>query len=272
MPVRPRSGLSTRVGGAVRDDGFMMVAILIGMAVAAILMTAALPKWGQQTQRARDEELIFRGEQYARAIVLYMMKNRGAYPPTIDILVEQKYLRKKWKDPITNDDFALVGFGLVNLPGPGSSTPVGGQSPTPVGGQTPTPAGGGRSQGGGPAQLGASGQQPGISGVRSKSSATSIKIYQQQQQYNYWQFDASLIAGKMGINMAQLLGQGQGGRGPQGQPGRGGQQGGPGGGGVPGGRGGQGGGPGRVGGPGGDARGATPPPVTGRVGRGGGLD
>ena len=74
----------------------------------AIMMTVALPKWRQQTQRAREEELIFRGEQYARAIVLYMVKNRGAYPPSIDILVEQRYLRKKWKDPITNDDFALV--------------------------------------------------------------------------------------------------------------------------------------------------------------------
>src|SRR5512141_3031257 len=151
MTVRLRSRRSTRAGGAVRDDGFMMVAILIGMGVAAILMTAALPSWRQQTQRVREEELIFRGEQYARAIVLYMVKNRGAYPPTIDALVEQKCLRKKWKDPVTNDDFALVGFGLVNLPGPGSSTPVGGQSPAPVGGQSPTPAGSGRNQGAGPA-------------------------------------------------------------------------------------------------------------------------
>src|SRR5512147_1805240 len=206
----PRSGARrTRPRRAAEDAGFMMVAILIGMAIAAIMMTVALPKWGQQTQRAREEELIFRGEQYARAIVLYMVKNRGAYPPSIDILVEQKYLRKKWKDPITNDDFALVGVGLVNLPGPGASAPVGGQ--------TPTPAGSGRSQGAGPVQLGGTSQQPGINGVRSKSSATSIKIYQQQQQYNYWQFDAALIAPKMGVSIAALQAQGRGGQG--GQPG-----------------------------------------------------
>ena len=56
------------------DRGFMMVAILIGMGVAAIMMTAAVPKWIQQVQRTREEELIFRGEQYARALALYAVK------------------------------------------------------------------------------------------------------------------------------------------------------------------------------------------------------
>ena len=54
-----------------RDRGFAMVALLIGMSVAAIWMTAALPAWRQQAQRQKEEDLIFRGEQYARAIVLY---------------------------------------------------------------------------------------------------------------------------------------------------------------------------------------------------------
>ena len=101
--------------------------------------------------------------------------------------------------------------------------------------------------------------------MRSTSTATSIKVYQQQQQYNLWQFDASLIAPKMGVN--NLNGnaqQGQGGRqGGQGQqPGgaRGGQQGG-----APGGQ------PGRGGVGTGPGRGGATPPTTGpgRVGRGG---
>jgi len=247
-----RPGTPTvREGRVSPDAGFMMVAILIGMGVAAIMMTVALPSWRQQVQRTREEELIFRGEQYARAIMLYNVKNRGTYPPSIDVLVSQHYLRKKWKDPVTNDDFALVGVGIINLPGPGQSTPVGGQTPTPAGG---------RSQGGASA-VGGTGQ-PGITGVRSKSTATSIKVYQQQQQYNLWQFDAALIAQKMGINMNA-------------NPQQGGRQGGQG---QPGGRGQQGGGPGvgpgqgnRGGGTGPGRGGTTPPatpPVTGR-GRGG---
>lgn len=256
------------------DGGFMMVAILIGMGVAAIMMTAALPSWRQQVQRTREEDLIFRGEQYARAIVLYQIKNRCARPPSIDVLVSQHYLRKKWKDPVTNDDFDLVGVGIVNMPGQGPLTPVGS---TPVGQSSTPQAGGGSSRGGstpvgqagqsgatrgGGAPIAASGQQPGITGVRSKSSGTSIKVYQQQQQYNSWQFDATLMAQKMNINLTAVCNpQQQGGRqGGPGQPGagRGGQQGG----GV-----GPGGQPARGGtGPG---RGGTPPapPATG-VGRG----
>ena len=256
LPASPRSGLWRATAAGPRDAGFMMVAILIGMGVAAIMMTAALPSWRQQVQRTREEELIFRGEQYARAIVLYYLKNNGTYPASIDVLVSQHFLRKKWKDPVTNDDFALVGVGIINLPGAGTSTPVGGQTPVAAGSST------GR---GGASAVGGTGQ-PGITGVRSKSPDTSIKIYQQQQQYNLWQFDASLIAPKMGVNLNAAR-QGQGGQGgrPGQTPGQGGR-GGVGGADRPaGGRGGQGGtGPGRGGG-------ATPPatpPTTGR-GRGG---
>ena len=83
----------------------MMVALLIAMAVVAIWMTAALPSWRHQAQRAEEEELIFRGEQYARAIALFQNKNRGALPADFDILVSQHFLRKKWKDPVTGCDF-----------------------------------------------------------------------------------------------------------------------------------------------------------------------
>ena len=207
-----------------RDRGFMMVALLIGMGVAAIMMTAAVPKWLHETQRQREDDLIFIGEQYARAIALYAIKNRGAYPMDIDVLYQQKFLRKKWKDPITGKDLQLIGIGIVQ---PGV--------PTPVGGMNPQPAGTGRS--GGATQVATTGN-PGISGVRSFSTATSIKIYNQQQQHNLWAFDAVTYAQlKLGVNLSQLASGGQGrqggggpggargGGGPGGDAGRGGQQG-----------------------------------------------
>ena len=240
------------------DRGFMMVAILIGMGVTAIMMTALVPKWIQQTQRTREEELIFRGEQYARAIAMFSMKNRGAYPMDLDILVSQKYLRKKWKDPVTGKDFQLIGIGIVQ---PGVLT-------TPVGGTTPQVAGTGRS--GGASQVATTGN-PGISGVRSFSTATSIKTYNQQTQHNLWAFDAQTYAQRIfGVNLATLASGGQqGGRqgGPGGaQPGA--RQGGPAGpGGAPGQGGRQGGGP--PGGLGPGRTGGTAPPATG-PGRGGG--
>ena len=81
-----------------KEDGFVLVALLVGMAVAAVWLGAALPAWRQQALREKEGELIFRGEQYARAIVLYQKKNEGRYPRDIDQLVSERYLRKKWKD------------------------------------------------------------------------------------------------------------------------------------------------------------------------------
>jgi type II secretory pathway pseudopilin PulG len=213
------------------ERGFMMVAILIGLGVAAIMMTAALPNFRHEAQRTREEELIFRGEQYARALALYAIHNRGALPMDIDALVSQHFLRHKWKDPITNDDFQLVGIGIVQ---PGvQSQPVGQQpfSSSPFGSQQQ--AGTGRS--GGASQMATTGN-PGISGVRSKSTATSIKIYNQQQQHNLWAFDAVTYAQqKWAINLNQVANGGgrqgggpAGGRGPGGAPGTGLQPGGPG--------------------------------------------
>src|SRR6187402_1886025 len=95
------------------ERGFLMVALLIGMAVAAVYLSAALPAWRQQAQREKEEELIFRGKQYARAIMLYQDKNRMANPPDIDILVSQHFLRKKWKDPVTGEDFVPLGIGVA---------------------------------------------------------------------------------------------------------------------------------------------------------------
>ena len=198
-----------------RDRGFAMVALLVGMSISAIWMTAALPAWRQQAQRQKEEDLIFRGEQYARAIALYYVKNRNTYPPSIDALVEQRFLRKKWKDPITNKDFIPIGNG-VGLPGssqlPGSNPGIG---QTPGRGSAPAAPAPGR----GSPQIGApgggQGQTVGITGVRSESTATSIKIYQNQQTYNLWAFDASFAMARMGVGRG-------GGNQPGGnQPGRG---------------------------------------------------
>lgn len=154
------------------ERGFLMVALLVGMAVAAVYMTAALPAWRQQAQREKEQELIFRGRQYARAIMLYQEKNRNVNPPDIDILVSQHFLRRKWKDPVTGEDFVPQGIGVAQ-PGSGSQPGTSGtQNQGRQGGAQPL-----------------NNQNPGVSGVRSKSTATSIKIYENQQQYNLWPFD-----------------------------------------------------------------------------------
>ena len=90
------------------NRGYAMAALLVGMSVMAVLMGALLPVWSHMATREKEAELIFRGNQYARAIGLFQRKFANTAPPTIDVLVEQRFLRKKYKDPITNDDFQPI--------------------------------------------------------------------------------------------------------------------------------------------------------------------
>jgi type II secretory pathway pseudopilin PulG len=168
-----------------------MVALLIALSVMSIMLVVAMPVWRQASTREKEAELVFRGKQYARAIELFQRKTPGALPPNVDLLVDQKFLRKKYKDPITGDDFLLVrqGEGISGAQptsgGPGRSSP-GPASPGPgttTGRQTTPPQSG---RGGAPSQPG--GVVGGIMGVTSKSTAASLLIYNGRTKYNEWQF------------------------------------------------------------------------------------
>ncbi len=78
------------------------------MSVMAVFMTVALPVWNTQAQREKEAELVFRGEQYARAVMLYQRKFANTLPPSVDVLLNDRYLRKTYKDPITGGEFQLL--------------------------------------------------------------------------------------------------------------------------------------------------------------------
>jgi type II secretory pathway pseudopilin PulG len=205
-----------------------MAALLVGMSVMAVLMSALLPVWSHLATREKEEELIFRGRQYARAIGLFQRKFANTAPPTIDVLVEQRFLRKKYKDPITNDDFQPIyaNQAILQAPGGGPTAQRPGQSVTTPPTTTTTMQPGSSSTG--------TGLQGGVIGVTSKSKDESIKIYNGRTRYNEWAF--------VYMQTTQRPGQ-QGGIPVPGMPGRPGQQPGPPGpfgmqpGGMPGGRG-----------------------------------
>src|SRR5688572_244182 len=107
MQLRGQYG-SRRWNGNAADAGYAMAVLLVAMSIMAVMMTVAMPVWKQMAQREKEAELVFRGQQYARAIELMGRKIPGALPPNVDLLVDQKFLRKKYKDPITGDDFDTV--------------------------------------------------------------------------------------------------------------------------------------------------------------------
>jgi type II secretory pathway pseudopilin PulG len=261
-----------------------MAALLVGMSVTAVLMMAALPVWSHAAQREREEELIWRGEQYKRAIMLFQRKFANTFPPTVDILVEQKFLRKKYKDPVTGDEFQIIPVGgtqpgTPGLGGPGSAQPgtlkpgapnsgdgaAGlGAAPGALGAAQAPGTGLGQGQAG---AFGTPGSQLnlGIQGVTSKSKKTSIKLYNGMNAYNQWAFIYLAASNQAGFGGQGFGRPGQSG-GPGGPPGGPGGFGQPGGGGLgqPGGGFGKpGGAPGTPGQPGGGFGQPTMPPVPG---------
>lgn len=85
------------------QHGFSLVGAMAIIAIMMIMMGAALPSWRYVMKNAREEELLFRGMQIADAIERYKKKNGGAPPPSLEALVKGRFLRKAWKDPMTED-------------------------------------------------------------------------------------------------------------------------------------------------------------------------
>lgn len=186
MPVYLHGRFTGRRRQEYRDGGYAMVALLVGLGVMAVTLSVALPAWRTLAQREREAELVFRGEQYARAIALYQRRFANAFPPTVDLLVEQRFLRRKYLDPVTGAEFQplYVGEAGAGQPGPG-----GGAQAQQGRGTAPAPLSAG------PAPLGARG---GIMGVTSRSDAMSLREYNGRTRYNEWTFvavEASTRAG-----------------------------------------------------------------------------
>jgi type II secretory pathway pseudopilin PulG len=188
------------------ESGYAMAALLVALSVMSVLAAAAMPSWKQMSQREKEAELVFRGQQYARAIGLFQRRaGPGVNPPNLDVLIQQKFLRKKYKDPITGDDFDLISpttqLAAPTAPPGGRTGPgrTGGPAPVSARGADPSAARGGLSQSlssfgrgnqpGGGAAVGFGGNVAGgIVGVQSKSKAESIRIYNGRTHYNEWQF------------------------------------------------------------------------------------
>jgi type II secretory pathway pseudopilin PulG len=199
------------------ERGYLMVALLVAISVMAIMMTAAMPAWHTIVQREKETELVFRGEQIARAIGLYQRRFANAPAPSIDFLVEQRFLRKKYKDPIANDDFQVLTPG-ANLPGQVQGRAQGAAQTVQTiigrGQGAGSPQTTGRAGGAAAGAQGFGAATGGIVGVTSKSPLKSLRLYNGQDAYNQWVF--------MPVAQATRAGGPGGGAGGRGADGRGG--------------------------------------------------
>jgi len=69
------------------ESGYVLIAIVGVMMFGLILTTAAAPKIQKESQREREEEMLWRGQQIAGAILRFKLA-RGAFPNDLNDLVQ----------------------------------------------------------------------------------------------------------------------------------------------------------------------------------------
>ena len=197
-------------------SGYALLLVVFLAALMAITAVAAVPHLITQNRREMEEEMIWRGGQYVRAVRLYYRKN-GRFPQSLEDLSDSKtqtkmrYLRQAYKDPMNREDGSwrliyvapngqLVGSitqtGIIQFPGAPGGAAAG--PPRPGGPGTPgapgvpgkaQPPSTGAMQ---PATPGLPGQGPvfggNIIGVASKVERPSIKVFNERSIYREWEF------------------------------------------------------------------------------------
>jgi type II secretory pathway pseudopilin PulG len=112
-----------------RSSGYILISLMLFLSLLAIASLAVLPNLAFQVKRDREEELIHRGLAYSRGIKRFY-KKFGRYPTRIEELENTnnlRFIRKRYKDPITGGDFKILHMadvGLTSLPiaVPGAAT------------------------------------------------------------------------------------------------------------------------------------------------------
>ena len=175
------------------EAGYNLVILMVAVTVLNIMVAAALPLWSTPIKREKEEELVFRGLQYAEAIRVFQQRF-GRYPVRLEELIEVKprSIRQLWKDPMTeNGKWELVFAGPTPNQDPNQPPPDPNLPPPPPGDSLSPDlnAGEGETVTIGP-----------IIGVRTRSTEESLMTWNGRQRYDQMHFRADMLM--MGANRA----------------------------------------------------------------------
>jgi len=92
-----------------QDKGFTLIELLIVMSIIAILATIAQPSFKQAIIKAR-ESVLKEDLFILRDVIDQYYVDKGKYPPAMDDLVGEGYIRGIPRDPFTNsaDTWQLI--------------------------------------------------------------------------------------------------------------------------------------------------------------------
>ncbi len=83
-----------------RQAAFTLIELLVVMAIVALLLTLAMPRYFSHLEKSKEVVLRQNLASMREAIDQYY-GDLGTYPETLDDLVSKKYLRQLAADPIT---------------------------------------------------------------------------------------------------------------------------------------------------------------------------
>ncbi len=80
--------MKTHAKKSRRERGYLLVGLLAMMTISLVMMAAALPQLKFESQREREEEMLWRGQQIAMALGQYGQMKSGQLPNTLEELVD----------------------------------------------------------------------------------------------------------------------------------------------------------------------------------------
>jgi len=95
-----------------QNSGIIFITVLVAVVILSVFIAILTKSWIYQIKRVNEEQLIYIGEHYARAIRNFHLQHKR-YPFKLKELIETqpRYLRKLYKDPITNSET----WGIIRL-------------------------------------------------------------------------------------------------------------------------------------------------------------
>jgi general secretion pathway protein G len=84
-----------------KHSGFTLIELLVVLAIVAMLLTLAMPRYFNGLDRSKDA-LLHHDLAAMREAIDKHYGDTGKYPDTLEDLVAKKYLRKLAPDPVTD--------------------------------------------------------------------------------------------------------------------------------------------------------------------------
>ncbi|MFZ6646007.1 type II secretion system protein [Undibacterium sp. TJN25] len=81
--------------------GFTLIELLVVLAIVALLLSLALPRYFSSVDKAK-EVILVENLQTTRMVIDKFYSDTGRYPEALTELVQKKYLRNLPLDPVTN--------------------------------------------------------------------------------------------------------------------------------------------------------------------------